>query len=60
VYHLWKQINDLLHSNTLRTDEELLALIRWEAQTRIVAKGHFKHFQNSMSLVSRWNLQNLI
>ncbi len=60
VYHLWKQRNDLLHNNTPRTEEALLACIRWEARARIVAKGYFKHLRNYMNLVSKWNLQNLI
>jgi hypothetical protein len=55
VYHLWKQRNNLLHNNTPRTEEALLARIRWEARARIVAKGHFKHLRNSISPVSRWN-----
>jgi hypothetical protein len=53
VYHLWKQRNNLLHNNTPRTKKALLARIRWEARAKIVAKGHFKHLRNSMSLVSR-------
>jgi hypothetical protein len=60
VYHLCKQRNDLLYNNTPRTEEALLARIRWKARARIVAKGYFKHLRNSMNLVSKWDLQNLI
>jgi hypothetical protein len=60
VYNLWRQRHDLLHNHTPRTKEAILACIRWEARARIVAKGHFKHLQNSWFLVSTPNLQNLI
>ncbi len=60
VYNLWNQRNDLLHNHTLRTEEAIMARIRWEAQARIVAKGHFKHLQKSRFLVFTWNLQNII
>jgi hypothetical protein len=60
IYNLWRQRNDLLHNNTPCTKEAIMARIKWEARARIMAKGHFKHLHNSMVLVSRWNLQNLI
>lgn len=60
VYNLWKQINDLLQSNTPRTEEAILAQIKGEVRARILAKGHFKSIRNSLSLVYRWNLNSLL
>jgi hypothetical protein len=39
VYHLWKQWNALLHGNTPKTEEALVAQIKWEVRSRILAKG---------------------
>jgi hypothetical protein len=53
-------VNCLLIIVFVRTEEAIMARIRWEARARIVAKGHLKHLQKSRFLVSTWNLQNLI
>lgn len=42
VYHLRKQRNTLLHRNNPRSEEDILAHIRWEVKARIMAKGHFQ------------------
>lgn len=60
MYNLCRQRNDLLHNNTPYIEEAILAHIRWEVWARLVDKGHFKNLQNSLFIVRRWNLQNLI
>jgi len=32
VYQIWWQQNDLMHHNTLRTEESILAQIKWEVR----------------------------
>jgi hypothetical protein len=51
VYHLWRQQNDLLHCNTPRMEEAILAQIKWEVRARVFAKGHFKCLGKSLPLV---------
>jgi hypothetical protein len=41
VYNLWRQKNDLMHNNTPRTEEPILAHIKWEIRAKILAKRHF-------------------
>jgi hypothetical protein len=60
IYNLWRQRNDLLYNNTPRTEEAILAYIRWEVCARILAKGHFKNLNRSMSIVQSWNLHMLM
>jgi hypothetical protein len=38
VYQLWRQRNDLLHCNTPRTEEAILAQIKWEVRAKVLAK----------------------
>lgn len=54
VYHLWRHRNDLLHGNTPRSEEGLVAQIRWEVRSKILAKYSVKKFANSITLVHRW------
>jgi hypothetical protein len=56
VYHLWKQRNDLLHKSNHRSEEDILAQIRWEVRARIIAKGHFQRLESHMALVAKLNL----
>lgn len=42
VYHLWKLRNDLKPGNIPRSEEAIVKTIRWEIQSRIMAKGRFK------------------
>jgi hypothetical protein len=42
VYHLWLQRNALLPARTPKTEEQLLARIRWKVKTRLIAKFHSK------------------
>jgi hypothetical protein len=32
VYHLWKQMNDLLHGNILTSEEVIVAQIKWGSE----------------------------
>jgi len=56
VYHLWKQRNALLHGNNPRSEEDILAQIRWEVRARIMAQKHFQNSDLQMALVGKWNL----
>jgi hypothetical protein len=38
VYHVWKQMNDLCHGNTPRTEEDIVVQITWEVLSKIMAK----------------------
>jgi hypothetical protein len=60
VYHLWKQRNDLLHGNAPRTEEAIVAHIKWEVRSRILAKGNVKIIDKQLDLVYSWNLQLLL
>jgi hypothetical protein len=56
IYHLWKLRNDLCHGNTLRTEEVVVKNIRWEVQTRAMAKGRFRRPAQNEKLAKLWNL----
>jgi hypothetical protein len=60
VYHLWKQRNDLLQGNIPRTEEDLVAQIKWEIRSRIMAKGIFKRSAENLVLIHVWNLHKKI
>jgi hypothetical protein len=53
-------MNDLLHGNTPRTEEAIMAHIKWGVRSRILAKGHFKSLDKHLDLVYRWNLLYLL
>jgi hypothetical protein len=42
IYHLWRQCNDLLHRNVPRTEEQIIARIRWKVKTKIMASCRIK------------------
>jgi hypothetical protein len=41
MYHLWKQMNELLRGNTRKTEKAIVVRIRWEIRARITPKGRF-------------------
>jgi hypothetical protein len=43
IYHLWRHRNDLLHGNSLRSEEVILVQILWEVHGRVLAKGRFRN-----------------
>jgi hypothetical protein len=52
VYHLWKHIKDLIHfKSTHRSEEDILAQIKWDVRVQVVAQGTFK---NSTLMQSLW------
>lgn len=59
VYHLWKQINDLLHGNIPLSEEAIVAQIRWKVRARLMAKGLMKYAESNLGLVQSWHLQSL-
>jgi hypothetical protein len=48
VDQLWRQRNELMHHNTPRTEESILAQIKWEVRSRFMAKGSFKCFRKNL------------
>jgi len=56
VYHIWKQRNDLIHGNVPRTEEQLVAHIRWEAKTKIMASCRILDLASNHSLIQEWTL----
>lgn len=53
-------MNDLLHGNTPRTEEAIVAHIKWEVRSRMLAKCHFKSLDKHLDLVYRWDLHSLL
>jgi hypothetical protein len=60
VSHIWKQINDSCHGNTPRTEEAIVAQIKWEVRLRIMAKGTVKRTAHNVNLAHSWNLHPLL
>ncbi len=60
VYHLWKQQNDLFFCNIPRSEEAIIAQIKWQVRARLLAKGKVKIVGSIIGIVHSWNLQNLI
>jgi hypothetical protein len=60
VYHFWRLRNDLLHGNIPRSEEGIIAQIKWQVRTRLLAKGKVKIVGSIIGIVHSWNLQNLI
>jgi hypothetical protein len=51
---------DLLHGNTPRSDELFVQQVKWEVISRPIARCSAKKIVNSMLLVRKWNLQQLL
>lgn len=60
IYNLWRHRNDLLHGNTPRSEELLVQQVKWEVRSRLIARCSAKKIVNSMLLVRKWNLQQLL
>jgi hypothetical protein len=56
VYHIWRQRNDLCHGNVPKTEEALVATIKWEVRLRFMAKSAGKKTALNVDLVHQWNL----
>jgi len=56
VYHLWRHRNNLIHSKTPRSEEAILAQIKWDVRVRVIAQGRFKKLTYNVELVDKWNL----
>jgi hypothetical protein len=55
VYNLWRQRNDLVHDNVPRTEESIVACIRWEVRSKMMAGLHAKVTARNLQL-QVWNL----
>jgi hypothetical protein len=53
VYHLWRHRNDLIHLKIPRSEEAILAQIKWDVRVRV--NGTY-----NAELVDKWNLQHLM
>jgi hypothetical protein len=60
VYHLWKHRNDILHGNSVSSEEQIVAKIKWDVRARIMSKGPYKKSVENMQLASLWNLQKIV
>lgn len=60
VYHIWRHRNDILHGNIPRSEEGIIAQIKWQVRARLLAKGPVKIVGRNLGIVHSWNLQNLI
>lgn len=54
IYHIWRQMNDLLHHNIPRSEEAMLVQIKWEVRVRLLANGKYKW--KNVELAARWNV----
>jgi hypothetical protein len=67
VYHIWRQRNDLLHGNVprteeqfyfiffdKRTEEQIVAHIRWEVKTKIMASCRILDMASNQRLIQEW------
>jgi hypothetical protein len=59
-YHLWRQRNDLIHGNVPRSEEQIIAHIRWEVRSKIMASCHFKDTARNRRLMQEWNLHRVM
>jgi hypothetical protein len=48
-------MNDLLHHNTPRMEESILAQIKGNVCARFMAQGSFKCSKKNLDLAARWN-----
>jgi hypothetical protein len=55
-YNLWRTRNEVKHSGSPNTEEQIVKRILWEVGARIVWKGNFPKTRENISLVSLWNL----
>jgi hypothetical protein len=56
VYRLWLQRNALLHGKTPKTEEVILAQVKWEVRMRLLAKFSSNSNVKNLVLARRWNL----
>jgi hypothetical protein len=56
TYHIWKQRNAILHSNSILTEEAIIGRIKWEVKARMIAKGNFQRSMENSRLATLWNL----
>jgi hypothetical protein len=50
----------LIHSKTPRSEEAILAQIKWDVRVQVIAQGRFKKLTYNAELVDKWNLQHLM
>jgi hypothetical protein len=60
IYYIWRHRNDLQHGNTPKSKKALVATIKWEVRSRLLAKERFKDLSSHLGLVYRWNLHSLL
>lgn len=60
IYHIWRHRNDLQHGNTPKLEEAIVATIKWEVWSRLLAKGRFKDLFSHLGLVYKWHLHPLL
>jgi hypothetical protein len=60
IYHIWRHRNDLQHGNTPKSEEVIVATIKWVVQSRVLTKGRFKDLSSHLGLVYRWHLHPLL
>lgn len=51
VYHIWKQRNDIKHSNHIRSEEQMIKHLKWEIRTRVPARGRFQSSLENISVL---------
>jgi hypothetical protein len=56
VYHLWRHRNGLLHGNTPRSEEIIVANVKWDVRTKILATGSVFCPRQKFTLLQNWSL----
>jgi hypothetical protein len=51
-------MNDLLHGNIPRSEEVIVAQIKWEVRSRILARCSAKKIVKNFDLIHIWSLQS--
>lgn len=60
IYHLWRNRNDLQHGNAPKSEEAIVANIKWEVRSKVLTTGKFENLSKHLDLVYRWNLHLLL
>jgi superfamily II helicase len=60
AYHLWRHRNDILHGNSLSSEEQIVAKIKWDVRACILSTGSYKKSLENMQLASLWNLPRIV
>ncbi|GLT57397.1 hypothetical protein SLA2020_303720 [Shorea laevis] len=56
VYNVWRQRNDILHGNPIKTEERIVKQIVWQVRNKIMSRGNFGLSRENVDICHNWNL----